>query len=67
MAYRCVVGNCGQPDEMVKRCYWSFEVGFIRGNVEDHAYLDLCYFHQEIMASSRCHNYRVGWDPIKEA
>lgn len=66
MIYRCVVGNCGQPDEQVKRCYWSPEVGLSRGTLENHAYLDLCWFHQEMMASHHVGSYITGWDAIKE-
>lgn len=42
VAYKCVVGNCRQSEDMVKRRYFA-GYGYVPN--EDCAYLDLCWFH----------------------
>lgn len=42
VTYKCVVGNCEQSEDMVKRRYFG-GYGYVPN--EDCAYLDLCWFH----------------------
>lgn len=58
----CVVGNCVSPKDNVKRCYWAKDVGEMSGNLELHAYLDLCGFHQISLKSCRRMVEMQGWD-----
>lgn len=62
---KCVVGNCMSPMDDVKRCYWSKMVGMINGNIGDHAYLDLCSFHQGMFKSHECSAWSPGWDALE--
>lgn len=54
----CVVGRCTQSQSHVKRCFWN--------GGEDHAYLDLCYFHQTYFQTRHVTHVIEGWDPKKE-
>lgn len=60
----CVVGNCMSQNNNVKRCYWSAKVAKMRDNILEHAYLDLCSFHQGMFESHTCSSWQVGWDAI---
>jgi hypothetical protein len=62
MAYQCVVGNCVHMYDKVERCYWAKDVKWVP--VEEHAYLDLCWYHQEVLGSSRRVVEIQGWDKI---
>jgi hypothetical protein len=64
MEDKCVVGNCTNEYDEVRRCYWSKEVGLSRGTLEDHGYLDLCSFHQGLFESHTCAAWRPGWDAV---
>lgn len=62
MTLRCVVGGCLQKDDQVQTCYYN-----VAGHVsKEHASLDLCWFHQETLASRMISTWNYGWDPIKE-
>lgn len=58
----CVIGGCLQPEEDVKRCYLNVN-GIVR---DEHASLDLCWFHQDSFRTRVLTTVIHGWDPIKE-
>lgn len=62
MSYSCVVGGCLQKEDQVLRCYLN-QGGLIR---EEHASLDLCWFHREFFSTKIVKTWQYGWDPIKE-
>ncbi len=65
MEPKCVIGNCEEPWNSVKRCYWSVGVAKWRpGGIESHAYMDLCSFHQGMFESHSCASWVPGWDAI---
>lgn len=61
MSLRCVVGNCTDPEKLVERRYWGVKTTLLE-DIEDHAYLDLCYFHAEVFKSRTVHTFIEGWD-----
>lgn len=62
---RCVVGNCGQPNEKVERCYWNYAQFLSKNNIEKRAYLDLCWYHQEFLQSQKRNVIVDGWDRVE--
>lgn len=55
----CVVGGCRHKNEQVERCYLNVN-GHVRN---DHASLDLCWFHQTFFMSKTSSYSIDGWDP----
>lgn len=64
MSLRCVVGNCGQQDDKVERCYWGRDKSY-GDSLKTHAYLDLCWYHQEVFCSQVRTVEILGWDKEK--
>lgn len=62
MELKCVVGNCRQSNDVVKRCYRNMRSVNDR-EIDDWAYLDLCWFHREDLNSSVRTVVVDGWDP----
>lgn len=66
MSLRCVVGNCVQWREPAERHYWrATNVGF--EPIEEHAYLDLCWFHSAFFVSQTIKTFQPGWDKVTES
>lgn len=61
MSYACVVGGCLQKEDQVLRCHLN-QGGILR---EEHAYLDLCWFHREFFETRNETTIKYGWDPIR--
>ncbi len=55
----CVVGNCSNKYDRVERHYWRKDIA---PPVEEHAYLDLCWFHSAYFVSRNVSTYQPGWD-----
>lgn len=66
MELKCVVGNCISPDDRVERCYWNVLGRDSFLPVTEHAYLDVCNWHQLVFSTRRVHTTIEGWDMVKD-
>lgn len=65
-ALKCVIGNCMDPYKNVERRYWNIRSAALLPDVEDRAYLDVCYFHSEMFKSRTVHVPIEGWDRLTD-